>query len=239
VLYEEAVRVPLLLRVPFRQNRLARINHPVSHIDIVPTLLDLLGKPRNEALPGRSLLRFDDGAPRAGDDVFIEWHTDPDGPHARTIDTPDGWKMVLFDQDNWSKADYSVVLPAEIDAATEWFAREMRKLPAARAMVHSKVVLVDPLGDHPVVLTGSHNLGPKASGTNDENLLIIRDRRDLAAAYATNIMAVYNQYRWRFRRQSQPESKRWKGLEDNDKWQQGYLRAGSAALREIDFWVGQ
>lgn len=145
----------------------------------------------------------------------------------------------LFDQDNWSKADYSVVLPAEIDAATEWFAREMRKLPAARAMVHSKVVLVDPLGDHPVVLTGSHNLGPKASGTNDENLLIIRDRRDLAAAYATNIMAVYNQYRWRFRRQSQPESKRWKGLEDNDTWQQGYLRAGSAALREIDFWVGK
>ena len=42
-------------------------------------------------------------------------------------------------------------------------------------MVHSKVILVDPFGADPVVLTGSHNLGPKASGTNDENLLIIRD----------------------------------------------------------------
>ena len=115
----------------------------------------------------------------------------------------------------------------------------MKKLPGTFAMVHSKVVLVDPFGEHPVLLTGSHNLGPKASGTNDENLLIIRDAPGLAAAYATNIMAIYNQYRWRFRRQVQPKSKRWKGLKDNDTWQKGYLKPGSAALREIDFWVGE
>ncbi len=144
----------------------------------------------------------------------------------------------LFDEDNWTKADYDVVLPAEIDEATEWFAREMRKLPKARAMVHSKVVLVDPFSAHPVLLTGSHNLGPKASGTNDENLLIIRDAPGIAAAYATNIMAVYNQYRWRFRRQIQPKAKQWKGLQDGDTWQTGYLKAGSTALREINFWVG-
>ena len=145
----------------------------------------------------------------------------------------------LFDARNWVKADYNVVLPAEIDEATEWFAREMRKLPKARAMVHSKVVLVDPLSAHPVVLTGSHNLGPKASGTNDENLLIIRDAPGVAAAYASNIMAVYNQYRWRFRRQTQTPAKRWKGLEDGDGWQKGYLKPGSAALREMNFWVGE
>ena len=105
-------------------------------------------------------------------------------------------------------------------------------------MVHSKVVLVDPFGAHPVLLTGSHNLGPKASGTNDENLLVIRDAPGLAAAYAANIMAIYNQYRWRFRRKVQPVSKRWKGLKDTDTWQKGYLQPGSKALREINFWVG-
>jgi phosphatidylserine/phosphatidylglycerophosphate/cardiolipin synthase-like enzyme len=143
----------------------------------------------------------------------------------------------LFDQGNVEKADYDVVLPAAIDEATKYFVREMKKLPQTFAMVHSKVVLVDPFGD-PVLLTGSHNLGPKASGTNDENLLIIRRAPNLAGAYATNIMAIYNQYRWRFRRQTQPKSKRWKGLRDNDSWQNGYLKPGSAALREIDFWVG-
>jgi phosphatidylserine/phosphatidylglycerophosphate/cardiolipin synthase-like enzyme len=144
----------------------------------------------------------------------------------------------LFDSENSEKADFSVVLPAAIDEPTEWFSREMVKLPGTFAMVHSKVVLVDPFSAHPVLLTGSHNLGPKASGTNDENLLIIRDARCLAAAYATNIMAIYNQYRWRFRRHIQPATERWKGLEDGDSWQNGYLRADSVSLREINFWVG-
>ncbi|WP_432838168.1 phospholipase D-like domain-containing protein [Dactylosporangium sp. CA-092794] len=144
----------------------------------------------------------------------------------------------LFDQQNREKADYEVVLPAAIDTPTEFFRKEIKKLDRAFAMVHSKVILVDPLGPKPVVLTGSHNLGPKASNVNDENLLVIRDAPGLASAYATNIMAVYNQYRWRFRRHLQPPARRWKGLVDADGWQNGYLKPGGAALREIDFWVG-
>jgi len=145
----------------------------------------------------------------------------------------------LFQADNSEKADFEVVLPAQVDTITTFWSRELKKLPGTFAMVHSKVVLVDPLSEHPVLLTGSHNLGPKASSVNDENLLIIRDAPGLAAAYATNIMAIYNQYRWRFRRQTQPEAKRWKGLQDGDAWQKGYLKKGSPALREIQFWVGE
>jgi phosphatidylserine/phosphatidylglycerophosphate/cardiolipin synthase-like enzyme len=145
----------------------------------------------------------------------------------------------LFDRANGEKADYEVVLPAAIDEPTKFFRRELKKLPKTFAMVHSKVVVVDPFSKNAAVLTGSHNLGPKASSTNDENLLIIRDAPGLAAAYAANIMAVYNQYRWRFRRQTQPKEKRWKGLKDTDTWQNGYLKPGSAALREIGFWVGE
>jgi phosphatidylserine/phosphatidylglycerophosphate/cardiolipin synthase-like enzyme len=145
----------------------------------------------------------------------------------------------LFQHSNSDKADFEVVLPAAVDEITTFWQKELKQLPGTFAMVHSKVVLVDPFSEHPVVLTGSHNLGPKASGINDENLLIIRDAPGVAAAYATNIMAIYNQYRWRFRRQTQPKSKRWKGLKDDDAWQKGYLKAGSEALREIDFWVGE
>jgi len=144
----------------------------------------------------------------------------------------------LFDQKNSVKADFEVVLPAAIDATTTFWQKELKQLPGTFAMVHSKVVLIDPFSAHPVVLTGSHNLGPKASGTNDENLLILRDAPGLAAAYATNIMAIYNQYHWRFRRPVKPTAKSWKGLQDTDSWQKGYLKPGSAALREIDFWAG-
>jgi phosphatidylserine/phosphatidylglycerophosphate/cardiolipin synthase-like enzyme len=145
----------------------------------------------------------------------------------------------LFDQQNRRKADYEVVLPAAIDEPTAFFREELKRLDRAFAMVHSKVILVDPLGPDPVVLTGSHNLGPKASATNDENLLIIRNAPDLAAAYATNIMAIYHQYRWRYRCHIQPPTRRWKGLADSDRWQHHHLEPDSAALREINFWVDQ
>jgi len=42
----------------------------------------------------------------------------------------------------------------------------------------------------------------------------------------------------RVRRQEQRASERWRGLHDNDTWQEGYLKPGSPALREIKFWVG-
>ncbi|MFD0894722.1 hypothetical protein KBB96_05105 [Luteolibacter ambystomatis] len=146
--------------------------------------------------------------------------------------------VTLFDSENQQKSDFEVVLPAAVDKATNWFRRELKKLPQAFAMVHSKVVIVDPFGKNPYIFTGSHNLGPKASGTNDENLLVIRGAPGLAAAYAANIMAIYNQYRWRFRSSIQPPGKRWDGLKDNDQWQKGYLKEGSTALREINFWIG-
>jgi hypothetical protein len=50
--------------------------------------------------------------------------------------------------------------------------------------------------------------------------------------------SIYNQYQWRFHRQIQLRTKRWNGLEDDDVWQKGYLKSESAALREINFWVG-
>ena len=33
-------------------------------------------------------------------------------------------------------------------------------------------------------------------------------------------------------------AKRWKGLVDRDSWQKWYLKEGTPALREMDFWVG-
>jgi phosphatidylserine/phosphatidylglycerophosphate/cardiolipin synthase-like enzyme len=147
----------------------------------------------------------------------------------------------IFDEANIVHADFEVVLPAAIDTATKWFVRELKKLPQARAMVHSKVVLIDPFGARPVVMTGSHNLGTKASGTNDENFLIIRNSPELASAYATNIMAIYNQYRWRFNRVHKVASTSWDGLKDNQYWQPWLWKDSdvkASKLREIDFWVG-
>ncbi|MEX2262665.1 MAG: sulfatase-like hydrolase/transferase [Bryobacteraceae bacterium] len=100
VLYEESVNVPLLLHVPFRQSRKIWVEPPVSQIDLVPTLLELMGKKPPESLPGESLLSYVNGTARQEDHVFIEWHTPPNGPNARAVVSPDGWKLGLYDKDN-------------------------------------------------------------------------------------------------------------------------------------------
>jgi len=89
-------------------------------------------------------------------------------------------------------------------------------------------------------MTGSHNMGPKASGVNDENLVIIAGNRDLASQYAGKIMEIYAQYRWRESVQKQGGKPKWAGLADDDGWQ---IKAPGNAydkrrLRELDFWFG-
>src|SRR5262249_36172163 len=62
----------------------------------------------------------------------------------------------------------------------------------------------------------------------------------LAAAYAANIVAIYQTYRWNsYVEQNRQDPQAWHGLVDNDTWQNGYLAKGSDHLNEILFWLGQ
>lgn len=71
-------------------------------------------------------------------------------------------------------------------------------LKAGFAIIHDKIVVIDPFEDDCVVATGSHNLGHKASFDNDENLLIVRGNRKLAMAYATHVLDVYDHFSARY-----------------------------------------
>jgi phosphatidylserine/phosphatidylglycerophosphate/cardiolipin synthase-like enzyme len=62
------------------------------------------------------------------------------------------------------------------------------------AIIHSKVLVVDPFSDDPTVVTGSHNFSISASQSNDENFLVIRGDRDLAEAYAVNVESAWRHY---------------------------------------------
>ncbi len=115
-MFNEATRVPLLIRIP-GQTRFSSIAHPVSHIDFVPTLLDLLGQPTHAQCAGESLLRFlNEGVVRP-ENVFLEWAPNRTKvkkgtklarrrlvkraveESTRAIVTPDGWKLCLRDKD--------------------------------------------------------------------------------------------------------------------------------------------
>lgn len=64
-------------------------------------------------------------------------------------------------------------------------------------MTHSKMLVIDPFGAKPIVVTGSHNFSGAASGINDDNFVVIEGNAKLAQAYAVNCMMTYQHYRWR------------------------------------------
>jgi phosphatidylserine/phosphatidylglycerophosphate/cardiolipin synthase-like enzyme len=106
--------------------------------------------------------------------------------------------------------------------------------------IHSKVIVLDPFGANPVVMTGSHNLGFKASSANDDNLMIVEGNGALAASYAINIIATYQAYRWNAYVEAHRQDPRvWHGLIDTADWQNSYLDPKGNDLPELQFWMHQ
>lgn len=64
--------------------------------------------------------------------------------------------------------------------------------------VHSKYLLIDPLGDDPVVVTGSANFSVASTTGNDENMLVIRGDAAVAELYFTEFMRLFDHYRFRY-----------------------------------------
>lgn len=100
VMFEEATRIPMLLRIPGAQGR--RLEQPVSGIDVVPTLLDLLGEHLPPHLQGDSWAPYlSCGKALPERDVVIEWNGPPyplkreHNEPLRTLRTNDGWKLTL------------------------------------------------------------------------------------------------------------------------------------------------
>ena len=65
------------------------------------------------------------------------------------------------------------------------------------AYVHSKFLLVDPLSNDPVVVTGSANFSKASTNDNDENMIIIRGDRRAADIYFTEFNRLFNHYYFR------------------------------------------
>lgn len=119
VMYEESVRIPWLMRIPRQGRRQQIIQNPVSHIDLVPTLLELMNHQVPDDLQGKSLLPLIRSGKAVDADVFIEWNPKLRGDETypplpgitreevkraedasiRTVISPEGWKLCWSDQD--------------------------------------------------------------------------------------------------------------------------------------------
>jgi phosphatidylserine/phosphatidylglycerophosphate/cardiolipin synthase-like enzyme len=168
------------------------------------------------------------------------------------------FNKAIYDEPGWQNA--AAVSPAGFSTDFGYFETELYK--TGHAIIHDKIIVIDPFATDGSchVITGSHNLGYKASYNNDENMLIISGNRDLAIAYAVHVIDVYDHYRWRYKlaQQRERETKRakaagkappkfqnltqlkpkWTGLfRDTDEWQTKYFQQNWENFTERLFWV--
>jgi phosphatidylserine/phosphatidylglycerophosphate/cardiolipin synthase-like enzyme len=133
--------------------------------------------------------------------------------------------------------DYRAIPATAVTENDAFGAWEAELLKAGFAVIHDKIVVVDPFSDDCVVVTGSHNLGFRASYNNDENMVIVRGHRPLAEAYACHVLDIYDHYAWRWWLKKKPEMFG-KALQANDAWQDRYIKDSQTKSAELAFWLG-
>lgn len=135
----------------------------------------------------------------------------------------------------FQEGNVSIVRAARIDEKTMLGDLGVEQLAAKKvgAIIHDKIVVIDPLSENCTVILGSHNLGFKASYSNDENMVIVTGDKELAMAYAVHVLDVYDHYRFRAIENDRKKKgkKGWSGfLDTDDKWQNGYVDGKKGAL---------
>jgi len=136
VMYEEALRIPLLIKVPWLQSSQLKIDYPTTNVNILPTLLDLLGKDSKQfsQLQGESLAPLVKGGFVKSKNIYMIWNPTQraksksfkvagitavemnkySNAKFRTVITPDGWKLTLSDVDKCQLFDLKKD-PGEVD----------------------------------------------------------------------------------------------------------------------------
>lgn len=86
---------------------------------------------------------------------------------------------VIADRDKVLKDEYSALPRVAGHGVPLW-------LDGAYSAAHSKVMIIDPDGKEPVVVTGSYNFSVAGKTKNAENVLVLSGQRALAHLYMQN-----------------------------------------------------
>ncbi len=91
-----------------------------------------------------------------------------------------------------------------------WVKEKLSGLNKNVNYVHNKFMLIDPLSDNPVVVSGSANFSAASITKNDENMLIIKGNTQVADIYLGEFMRMYSHFSFR-------ESLQWRSVNEPPK----------------------
>jgi phosphatidylserine/phosphatidylglycerophosphate/cardiolipin synthase-like enzyme len=125
------------------------------------------------------------------------------------------------------------------NAFDRWLTEKLTGLNTHVQYIHTKFMLIDPLGDDPIVVTGSANFSTASTTGNDENMLVIRGNTRVADIYVGEFMRLWNHYAFRewLGRGSPGSSPEFKHLDVKDRWWKEYF-GDTARSRQRQYFAG-
>jgi arylsulfatase A-like enzyme len=139
-LYDEALRIPLILRVPHRDLKGIRVKGLAQQVDVLPTVLSALEQPVPRRLPGRNLLPFARvGAIPAETTVLSEARAAPQTVGGRLLSFPPKGVFYSIRDDRYKLIAYPTtsglvyeLFDLEKDAGEERGISEMQEIRSSR-----------------------------------------------------------------------------------------------------------
>jgi phosphatidylserine/phosphatidylglycerophosphate/cardiolipin synthase-like enzyme len=130
----------------------------------------------------------------------------------------------------------------KLGAFDRWTEETLTGLNKNVKYLHTKYMLVDPLGTNPMVVTGSANFSDASTTNNDENMLAIVGDTRVADIYLGEFMRLYRHYAFRDwlskKDLSKEESVAVTHLDENDTWWKSYF-GDSFASRQREYFAGK
>jgi phosphatidylserine/phosphatidylglycerophosphate/cardiolipin synthase-like enzyme len=112
--------------------------------------------------------------------------------------------------------------------------------------IHSKIIVADPFGDDPILVTGSANFSNNSTVNNDSNSLLIRGDKAITDIYATEFMRMFEHYHFRAARAKAEAGAKAAGkttdemlkLATDDSWSDPYYAPGSDKVLDRKLFAG-
>jgi len=144
LLYDELIRIPLLIRLPeAKQGKVAP--NPVGLIDVFPTLVELLGLDRSEKSPvGRSLVPLIEGEVDAGTFEWVISEATPDEEYDHLCIRTREWKWIVDEKQRKHELYNLVKDPKELSNLASGKVDMAKKLD--RLLQSHRPRLVEPSG---------------------------------------------------------------------------------------------
>jgi phosphatidylserine/phosphatidylglycerophosphate/cardiolipin synthase-like enzyme len=132
--------------------------------------------------------------------MLLEKQDAPPKPRAKKSDAKPGKPKTAFVRLNSKNNVYEAWGSYVKDPLYQWVRETNTRLLQFNKHVlyiHTKFLLHDPLGDDPIVVTGSANFSRASTQDNDENVVVIRGNTRVADIYFTEFSRLFFHYYYR------------------------------------------